>query len=169
VASISLLQEPINSGTGDSTNLHRQARMLVKSLEQQAEAIGLRDPDIPAIARVVSDRVHSTCSAKRKLDQNDEAVAIVRRFVAFAEEIVAQFPDRADAYVVLSDANNQVAKNAWRGSDDPEAIRNVYKAFAAARHAAQLDPQSRAAQIRVAKLEDKVRDLQAESSKSADQ
>jgi len=97
-----LLQEPVVSGmvvsaTGvagidNSGDLDRQARSLVELLEQQARAIGLKDPDIPAISMFVSDGVKNACAQKRKLKQIDQADDVVRRFVAFAEQIVALFP-----------------------------------------------------------------------------
>ena len=76
----------------------------------------------------------------RRLGRLDDARATVARLMAIARRLVREYPDSAYSYRALSDAHNQVKKNAFETGDDQLVEESLVHAIEAAQQALALGP-----------------------------
>ena len=75
---------------------------------------------------------------------------------AFGKMLTRRDPNEAVFHLVLCEAFDQEAKNAWKVEDFPTIEAATRNALVAARTALRLDPRNPAAQMKVAGLQDKM-------------
>ena len=96
---------------------------------------------VPAMVESLWDDEAFLAAAKqRKLGRIDEAHATATRLMALARRLVQEYPDNARSYRLLSEAHNQIKKNAIHTHDDKLTQDSFVKAIEAARRALALDP-----------------------------
>jgi serine/threonine protein kinase len=161
-----VLWEPGDSGTEDAAGLEKQGKAMVDSIHQEAQAIGIGHPDIPAIALQVGGEIVRGCAAERRWERVDPSRDSAKRFLAFAEQVARAYPDRAQSHFLVSEGHFQVSKNAWYFDDKQGAVEALRRAVAAMRHAADLDPQWPSAQREAAERERRLKKAEANSHAS---
>jgi hypothetical protein len=97
--------------------------------------------------------------AIRRIDDIDGARQIARRLHALGRHMVATHPDQPAAYLVLSQAFAQLAKNASETRDDANYEANVQLSYGAADRALRLDPKSESVRKTVSAAKQKLDDL----------
>jgi hypothetical protein len=86
----------------------------------------------------------------------DDARWTVASLSAFGKMLTRRDPNEAEFHVVLCEAFDQEAKNAWKVEDFPTIEAATRNALVAARAALRLDPRNRFARKKVAGLQDKI-------------
>jgi hypothetical protein len=114
----------------------------ISAIREQSSKLGLPDSMVPewtSIA-VLDDTVIRDASAQRNLGRLDDARAIAARLMTFGRRLVREYPESAHAYRVLSEAYNQVRKNAYKTGDDKLVEQANVQAIETAQRALSLDP-----------------------------
>jgi hypothetical protein len=120
----------------------------LSSIESDAVRFRIDRTRIPAVAWSLSQPVVATLVRQRMVGNLDDAHRLADRLLALAERIVRSHPDRAVAYMLLSEAYVQKAKNAYRVNGAP-VMGWERKALDAADRAATLEPENEEARILV--------------------
>ena len=114
------------------------------------------------ITHVFDDAVGEAVE-QRNLGRVDDACATVARLMALiAGRLVREYPDRANSYLVLSYAHNQVKKNAYRAQNGQLMLESLVQAIDAARKAVALDPARPDTRRHLGKLTDLLNNIQAD-------
>ena len=95
---------------------------------------------VPAAITFVRDDAVGVASEQRRLGRLDDARATVARLMVLARRLVREYPNSAHSYSVLSDAHNQIKKNAFETHDDNLVEEALVQAVEAAQRALALDP-----------------------------
>jgi hypothetical protein len=136
-------------------------------LREQGAILAL-GPD--AIVHAAMKLCHLTTAAgaeQRHLGKHAGARRTADRLCAFANGLVLSFPDHAEAYLVLSEAELQRAKNAWRTGDRVAVEQSLRQSLHAAKRAATLAPSSADAHVFVIDREKRLAEFEpAETQKS---
>ncbi len=93
---------------------------------------------------------------QRKAGRLDDARWTAASLLAFGKMLARRDPNEAAFHVVLSEAFEQEAKNAWKVNDFPTIEAATRNALVAASTALHLDPRNTAARMKVAGLQDKI-------------
>jgi eukaryotic-like serine/threonine-protein kinase len=112
---------------------------LISALRERCSKLGLADSMVPATINVVRDDAAHAAAEQRKLGRLDDARATVSRLMVLARRLVREYPESANSYRVLSEAHNQIKKNAIRSGDDQLVEESILKAIEAAQRALALD------------------------------
>jgi tRNA A-37 threonylcarbamoyl transferase component Bud32/tetratricopeptide (TPR) repeat protein len=112
---------------------------LIAGVRQRCSKLGLSESLVPAtILLLIRDGFYAASEARRQ-GRLDEARAIAGRMMPIARRLVQEYPDDALSYRVLSEAYNQIRKNAQRAGDDRGAEEAAVPAIEAAQRALALD------------------------------
>ena len=124
---------------------------------------GGREADQPGPLWVPVFAGQAVCTAadQRRFGQLDDARRTADQLLAIARQLVREFPDWADSFIVLSDAYCQISKNAWKYEDYDTIERSLGQAVEAARHALELEPGREDARRLAVKLAEKLAALRA--------
>jgi tetratricopeptide (TPR) repeat protein len=95
----------------------------------------------------------------RRTVRIDDADALAARFCELAERLVGKYPGTTVSHLVLSQALEQKAKNAWKRNDLREVSRCWTLAIAEAARAMALDPDEPNARAKVLDLQKRLKDL----------
>ena len=93
---------------------------------------------------------------QRKAGRLDDARWTAASLFAFGKVLARRDPNEAVFHVVLCEAFEQEAKNAWKVNDFPTIEAATRNALVAACTALRLDPRNTAARMKVAGLQDKM-------------
>ncbi len=93
---------------------------------------------------------------QRKAGRLDDARWTAASLFAFGTVLARRDPNEAAFHVVLCEAFEQEAKNAWKVNDFPTIEAATRNALVAACTALHLDPRNTAAQMKVTGLQDKI-------------
>jgi len=113
---------------------------LIAAIRDRCSKLGLVDSMVPAAIKVVRDDAADAAALQRRLGRLDDARATAARLMTIARRLVREYPDSANSYRVLSEAHNQVKKNAFRTRDNHLVEEALVQAVEAARRALALDP-----------------------------
>ena len=110
----------------------------------------------PAAAMQVCGIAVGRAAEQRKAGRLDDARWTAASLFAFGKMLARRDPNEAAFHVVLCEAFEQEAKNAWKVKDFPTIEAATRNALVAASTALRLDPRNTAAQMKVAGLQDKI-------------
>ncbi len=132
------------------------ARAVILALDSKCEALGVYPALLPATATQVCGIAYGRAWEQRSAGRLDDARWTAASLFAFAKVLARRDPKEAAFHVVLSEAFDQEAKNAWKVKDFPTIEAATRNALVAAWTAIRLDPRNTAARIKVAGLQDKM-------------
>jgi hypothetical protein len=138
------------------------ARSVVRALDSRCEALGVYPALLPAAAQQVRGIAVCRAAEYRKAGRLDDARWTAASLFAFAKVLVRRDPNEAYFHLVLCEAYEQQAKNAWKVNDFPTIEAATRNALVAGCIAMRLDPRKTVARMKVATLQDKIVGLNAE-------
>jgi len=142
------------------------ADLVIQGLESRCAALGVDHSLLPAAALRVAGIAAIRGSEQRKAGLFDDARRTAACLSAFAKRLARRNPDEAAFHLLLGQAFQQEAKNAWK-VEDYTAIKNALgKALDEARTALRLDPRNLDARVMVASFQDKLAGLPSEPPSS---
>ena len=109
-------------------------------------------PNLDQLRNQAKDLLHAI--------RRDDADALAARFCEVAERLVGKYPGKPASHLVLSQALEQKAKNAWEWHDLREVGRCWTLAIAEAARAMALDPEEPHARAKVLDLQKRLKGLQ---------
>jgi serine/threonine protein kinase len=112
---------------------------VISTIKTDAATFHLHDTRIPAILRHLWTRCANALAWQRRSGKLGDARRFADRWVALFEQLTRSYPDQAAAYILLSEAYVEKAKNAYRAVDEP-VIGWEQQALDAAVHAETLEP-----------------------------
>jgi hypothetical protein len=112
------------------------------SIQFYAEKIGLDEARIPDIGWMMRHYAAWTLGLQRRTGKFGNADRTVDQLLALAQGLTRSYPDRAAAYMLLSEAYVQRAKNACRKENEAAIASWERKSLDAAIHAATLDSEN---------------------------
>ncbi len=115
---------------------------VLSSIKTDAAIFHLDPTRIPTIGWRMWRACASTLAWQRRAGKLGDAHRIADRLLALAERLTRAHPDRAVAYMLLSEAYVQKAKNAYREDEAPVIARWERQALEAAIRAATLQPEA---------------------------
>ena len=95
---------------------------------------------VPAAIIVIEQDATESGMQQRKLGRLDDARTTAARLMTIARRLVREYPDSANSYRVLSEAHNQIKKNAYQTHDNHLIEETLVQAVEAARRTLALDP-----------------------------
>jgi tetratricopeptide (TPR) repeat protein/tRNA A-37 threonylcarbamoyl transferase component Bud32 len=113
---------------------------LISAIREQCSKLGLADSMIPAAVFVLANDSTSVAGEQRKLGRLDDACATAARLMTIARQVVREYPNSAHSYLVLSEAYDQIKKNAFESNDDNLMMEALVQAVEAAQRSLALDP-----------------------------
>jgi tRNA A-37 threonylcarbamoyl transferase component Bud32/tetratricopeptide (TPR) repeat protein len=113
---------------------------LIAAAQERCRRLGLENSLVPATIHMVIDGGYAEAAEKRKYRRLDEARAIAGRMMPIARRLVQAYPDNAHSYRVLSEAYNQIKKNAIQMDDERLEEEAIVSAIAADQRALALEP-----------------------------
>jgi serine/threonine protein kinase len=131
---------------------------VISSIKTDAASFHVDDTRIPAIVWQSWPLCANALAWQRRVGKLGDAHRFADRLLALAERLVRSHPDRAAAYMLLSDAYVQKAKNAYRVDGAP-VIGWERKALDAADRAAMLEPENEEARRLVKNRRDRLERL----------
>ncbi len=138
------------------------ALALITAIREKCSKLGLADFLVPETMGVVVGDAVREAAEHRKHGRLDDARATVARLMTIARRLVREYPDSADTYRVLSEAHNQVKKNAFKTNDDHLIEEALVQAVEAAERAASLDPGWIEARGQLARLTEQLASIKAD-------
>ncbi len=119
----------------------RAATLVLRSHDPAASA------DVEALeALEVMERLGMLASLMRRHQKPEAAHWIAERIRAWADQVIAAYPDQSASYLALCAALAQSVKDAWQTDDRAAVVTSLKSGLEAARKAAMLDPKSVRAQ-----------------------
>ena len=113
---------------------------LISALRERCSKLGLAASIVPAAINVVRDDAAEAAAEQRRLGRLDDARATAARLMTIARRVVREYPDSAHSYRVLSEAHDQIKKNAFETGDDHLVEEALGQAVEAAQRSLALDP-----------------------------
>jgi len=132
------------------------AREVIRALDSRCESLGVYPALLPAAANQVSIIAYCRAAEQRRAGRLDDARWTAASLLAFGKVLAGRDPNQSMFHVVLSEAFDQQAKNAWKVEDFPTIEAATRNSLVAAWTAIRLDPRNRYARIRVESLQDKM-------------
>jgi hypothetical protein len=134
----------------------------IAAIRDRCSRLGLADSMVPAAISVLRNDAAEVAVEQRKLGRLDDARATAARLMALARQLVRQYPDSALSYRVLSEAHNQIKKNAFQTGDDHLIEEALVQAVAAAQRALALDPDRLETRNHLEKLTEQLASIKAD-------
>ena len=110
------------------------------AIRGQCSKLGVPDSVVPTTIRFVADDAVARAGKQRSLGRIDDARATAPRLMAIAQRGVRDYPGSASSHAALSQAYNQIKKNAYRDEDFQLVEKAIAESIEAARRAIALDP-----------------------------
>jgi len=137
---------------------------LISAIRELCLKLEVPDALVPAAIKFVSDDAVNVAIEQRKLGRLDEAHSTAARLMALARQLVREYPESWRSYRVLSEAHNQIKKNAFRSGDDKLVEESIVEAIKAAQRALDLDPGQIETRNHLAYLNDQLASMRADGS-----
>jgi hypothetical protein len=112
----------------------------ISAIRDRCSKLGLSESTVPAAIDFVSGDAVEEAAEQRKQGRLGDARSIAARLMVLARRLVREYPESANAYRVLSEAYNQIRKNAIRSRDDKLVEQANVQAIETAQRALSLDP-----------------------------
>ena len=120
------------------------ALALISAIRDRCSKLGLAESMVPSDDQHHRMKARSgVASEQRRLGRSRDARATAARLMVFARRLVQEYPNSAYCYRVLSDAHDQIKKNAFESRDDNLIEEALVHAIAAAQRSLALDPTGR--------------------------
>jgi hypothetical protein len=132
------------------------ARLVIRALDSKCEALGVYPALVPRAANRVCDIALGQGMEQRKAGRIDDARWTAAALEAFAKLLVERDPGEAEFHLVLAEAYDQKAKNAFRLGDVNTVEAATRNALVEASTAIRLDPRSTYARLKVSGLQEKI-------------
>jgi len=113
---------------------------LISAIRDRCSKLALADSMVPAAIIVIEQDATESGMQQRKLGRLDDARTTAARLMTIARRLVREYPDSANSYRVLSEAHNQIKKNAYQTHDNHLIEETLVQAVEAARRTLALDP-----------------------------
>ncbi len=137
------------------------ALALIPAIRERCSKLGLADSMVLETMGIVLGDAVREAAEQRKHGRFDDARATVARLMTIARRLVREYPDSADSYRVLSEAHNQVKKNAFQTNDDHLIEEALVQAVEAAQRAVDLEPGWIEARAQLARLSEQLASIRA--------
>jgi tetratricopeptide (TPR) repeat protein len=135
---------------------------LIAAIRDRCSKLGFADSMVLAAMSVVWNDAAELAVEQRRLGRLDDARATAARLMALARRLVREYPDGALAYRVLSEAHNQIKKNALQTGDDHLVEESLVQAVEAAQRSLALDPDCNETRHHLEKLTAQLASIKAE-------
>ncbi len=112
---------------------------LISAIRHRCSKLGLADSMVSAAIGVVRVDALDESASQRRQGRLDDARATASRLMVLARRLVREYPESAHSYSVLSDAHDQIKKNAMRSHDDQLVEEALAQAVEHAQRAVALD------------------------------
>jgi tRNA A-37 threonylcarbamoyl transferase component Bud32/tetratricopeptide (TPR) repeat protein len=136
------------------------ASALCSALRERCSKLGLEDSMVPAAIQILSNHAYGEAAEDRRLGRIEDARATATRLLTIARRVVREYPDSAHSHRVLSEAYNQVKKNAMKTGDDKLVVEALIEAIEAAQRALVLDPYQTVTRSQLEKLTKQLADME---------
>ncbi len=145
-----------SSLTIDQRDQEADATSVISVLQDRCSKLDLPGSMVPATMIILSKGGTWEASKQREAGRLDVARAMTARLMACAQRLVREYPENARSYELLSDAYDQVKKNAFRMQDDNLILESLVQSLEASQRSLALDPDQvahqRTLQYRAAQL-----------------
>ena len=138
------------------------ALAFVSSLKQQCSKLGLSESVAWSAVAILSGDGAVAASEERKRGRIEDARATTARLLAVARQLVRECPHRPNSFRILSEAYNQMKKNAYHVRDYQLVEEALLQAIPAAQQALLLDLDSIATRRHLDTLTGQLAGLEAE-------
>ncbi len=135
---------------------------LISAMRQQCSKFGVADSMISATTEVMRVDAVIEASGHRKHGRIDDARLTAARLLAIARQLVGEYPNSASSYRVLSEAYNQIRKNAFRTDDDQLLEEATVQAVETAQRAVALAPDNPEARLHLDGLTERLELMKAD-------
>jgi serine/threonine protein kinase len=132
------------------------AGAVILALDSKCKALGVYPALLPAAAWEVCGIASARAAEQRKAGHLDDARWTAASLFVFAKALKRRDPKEAMFQVVLSEAFEHQAKNAWKVNDLPTIEAATRNALVAACTALRLEPGNTLARMKVSSLQDKL-------------
>jgi hypothetical protein len=112
---------------------------LISTLRERCSKLGLAESFVCTVIDIVREDAIIAASKQRAAGRLGEARATAKRLMTLARQLVREYPRHANSYRVLTDAYNQIKKNAMRINDDRLAEESLVNAIQASPRALALN------------------------------
>jgi hypothetical protein len=113
---------------------------VMSAIRDRCSKLGLAETTVPAAINFVREEAMGLASEQRRLGRLDDAHTTVARLMVLARQLVQEYPNSAYSHRVLSEAYDQIKKNAFETNDDKPILEALGKAVEAAKQSLALDP-----------------------------
>ena len=113
---------------------------LISAIRERCSKLGLAESMVDVTITVIYNDAISEAGRQGNLGQLDEAHATAARLMSFARRLVQENPKNAYYYYILSNAHDQIKKNAMRCLDHDLELKSLVQAVEAGQRAITLDP-----------------------------
>jgi eukaryotic-like serine/threonine-protein kinase len=114
---------------------------LISEIRDKCSKLGLAPSMVPSTIESFWDgEAFEAAAEQRRVGRLDAARATASRLMALARRLVAEYPNSAHSYRLLSHAHNQIKKNAIQSAEYALIQESFVKAIEAARKSLDLDP-----------------------------
>jgi hypothetical protein len=145
-------------------NPETRATALISAVRDRCTMLGLADSMVPAAIDFVRDDAIVAIAQQRNAGRLDEARAATARLMTLARGLIREYPASACSYRALSDAYDQVKKNAMRDRDDKLVEQAIVQAIDAGQRALARDPHQLAMRHNLEKLTGQLANIKARRS-----
>jgi eukaryotic-like serine/threonine-protein kinase len=129
-----------SSAAAYDRNPEAGACALISTLRELCSKLGLADSVVPAAIEIIGQDAFLAGAAQRRAGRLDDARATAARLITLARRLVRDYPGQANSYRTLSEAYDQIRKNAMRSDDDKLVEEALVHAVEAAKRALALNP-----------------------------
>ena len=136
----------------DHPDQEPDATSVISVLQDRCSKLGLPRAMVPATVMILTESAWFKAMEQRKAGRLNDARATAALLMAFAQRLVREYPDDARSYELLSDAHDQVKKNAVRTKDDKLIVESLIQSIEASQRSLALDPDQLLVQRRFQKL-----------------
>jgi tRNA A-37 threonylcarbamoyl transferase component Bud32/tetratricopeptide (TPR) repeat protein len=143
------------------------SRALIAAVQERCSRLGLEDGFVPATICLLFDVGFKEAAEARKGGRLDAARATAGRMMTIARRLVQEYPDSAYSHRVLSEAHNQVKKNAIQTGDSQAVEAALVPAIEAAQRALALNPDRVETRVHLEKLTEQLASIKAAKKAAA--
>ncbi len=147
---------PSYTAAGDPKSPQERALAIVADLKARCARVELPESMVPWAIRSMLRVAKNAGGEQRRMKRLDDARASASCLMALAQEAIREFPDNACGSFVLSDAHDQVRKNAIRSNDASLEEQSLQAAIEAAQKAVTLAPDQPEIQHHLALLNERL-------------
>jgi eukaryotic-like serine/threonine-protein kinase len=135
---------------------------LISAIREHCSKLGLAESMVEVTIGVVFDNAIEETAEQRKQGLLDDACATAARLMTLAQRLVREYPDSARSFRILSEAYNQIKKNAYQTCDEHLVEESLVQAVKAAQKSLALDQNLLETRRHLDKLTDQLTNIKAD-------